>query len=288
MKKNKIESFNELDLFDVFSFIQRYFLLLLIVCVASMSASFVLHSKLEKRFSSKIVLMSPTENELFTIKVLNNSNIEFIYEFSNMMKSKDNIENYLKKNNLSNLIKQISITTALSQNKELKEIGSTEKYYINNLDFFIEYPEHVDGELILSNYIKETQSLVIKSFVNKKTTYLQELILGYNRALDIAIEINQIEPLLKSLVKGNSVISEPTALFYKGTKVLKQTITHLEEDLNYISNLNFDFKIILDRPSGGSVINNQLYKYLLIGLLFGIFLTLLIISIFRMKKNLSN
>ncbi|WP_435088572.1 hypothetical protein [Candidatus Pelagibacter bacterium nBUS_29] len=257
-----------------------------------MSASVVIYLKLEKTFSSKIVLRSPSENDFFTMMVLNNSNIQFVNEFTNMMKSKDNIENYLKKNNLSDLVNQISITTKLSQNKELKEIGkkNKQKYYIGNLVFFIEYPEHVDGEFILSDYTKETQSLAVKIFVNKKKKYYQNMIKQHNRALDIATEIEMTEPqpLVKSLVVRNLVISEPTALFYKGTKVLKQKIYHLEEDLNYISNSEFDFKIILDRPSDGSVTNNHLYKYLLKGLLFGILLTLLIIPIFRMKKNSSN
>ena len=124
-----------------------------------------------------------------------------------------------------------------------------------------------------------------KAFVNKRQKFIEKLIKDHNRALDIAFRIKQTEPLLKSLVEGNSVISEPTALFYKGTKVLEQQILHLEEDLNYLSNSKFDYKVVLDRPSGKVLANNQLYKNLFKGLLFGIFLTLLIISIFRIRKK---
>ena len=285
MKKNKIENLNELELFDVFNFIQRYFFLFFLVCIVSLSVSFILNSKLEKRFISKIVLMSPSENDIFTMKVLNNSNTQFTNEFVNMMKSRDNIDNYLKKKNLSNLIDKISLTAELNQDEELKKKPIGLKYYNNNLVFFIEYPEHIDGEFILSDFTKETQSLAIKSFVNKRQKFIEKLIKDHNRALDIAFRIKQTEPLLKSLVEGNSVISEPTALFYKGTKVLAQQILHLEEDLNYLSNSKFDFKVVLDRPSGKILVNNQLYKNLFKGLLFGIFLTLLIISIFRIRKK---
>ena len=83
---------------------------------------------------------------------------------------------------------------------------------------------------------------------------------------------------------GRTVLEEAYQAFTE-IKVLEQQILHLEEDLNYLSNSKFDYKVVLDRPSGKVLANNQLYKNLFKGLLFGIFLTLLIISIFRIRKK---
>ena len=65
----------------------------------------------------------------------------------------------------------------------------------------------------------------------------------YRQNLEIAKEINLENPILKSFSEGHSVVNEPTALFYKGSKVISLQKLHLEKLLKQTE--NFTVTIIL-------------------------------------------
>ena len=59
------------------------------------------------------------------------------------------------------------------------------------------------------------------------------------------------------MVEGRSVVNEPDALFYKGTKVLTQQITYLNKLLNETKNLTLDYNPILEQASSRSLITKS-------------------------------
>jgi hypothetical protein len=73
------------------------------------------------------------------------------------------------------------------------------------------------------------------------------------------------------------VINEPEALFYKGTKVLTQSIIIDQKLLQKIENDQFNFEIILDKPLISSVKETSNFVYFATGIILGLFLSLGII-----------
>jgi hypothetical protein len=71
----------------------------------------------------------------------------------------------------------------------------------------------------------------------------------HEQHLEIAKKIGLENTILQSIVEGRSVINEPNALFYKGTKVLTQQITYLNKLLNETKNLTLDYNPILEQAS---------------------------------------
>ena len=71
------------------------------------------------------------------------------------------------------------------------------------------------------------------------------------------------------------MITEPEALFYKGTKVLAQSIIIDKKLLQKLENDQFDYNYILDKKIIFE--NNPLNFYFAIGLFVGFFLSFIII-----------
>ena len=73
------------------------------------------------------------------------------------------------------------------------------------------------------------------------------------------------------------MINEPEALFYKGTKVLAQSIIIDKKLLQKLENDQFNYNPIADKATEPEINTMSSFFFPLIGLFFGIFLSCIII-----------
>jgi hypothetical protein len=81
------------------------------------------------------------------------------------------------------------------------------------------------------------------------------------------------------------VVNEPEALFYKGTKVLSQSIIIDKKLLQKLENDQFNYNPILDKGIITQIATMSSYFYFLIGLFIGFFLSCIIIFFKNALKN---
>ena len=178
----------------------------------------------------------------------------------------DNLKAYLKSRNLS--AKQYFINKI----GEVKE----KNLVIPNI-YFLVYPKKIDGHLFLNNYVEFTKKKT--AFVLKKNLKLsiENNLTILENALEKAKLINLEYPILRSMTNSNQVINEPQDLFYKGSKIISQEIIYLKKLLTKLENEQFNFEIILDKSSNYSFNTTPNLLYFVIGLMIGLFLSLVII-----------
>jgi hypothetical protein len=81
------------------------------------------------------------------------------------------------------------------------------------------------------------------------------------------------------------VINEPEALFYKGTKVLAQSIVTDKRLLQKLENDQFNYNHILDKAITFKISTISLYTFFLMGLFIGFFLSCIIIFFKVLSRN---
>ena len=114
---------------------------------------------------------------------------------------------------------------------------------------------------------------------------IENQLIIYENALEKAKLVNLENPFLQLMQQGTSqVVNEPMDLFYKGSKLLSQDIIHLKRLLINLQNEQFDFEIVLDKSltSDEETLN---FKYFIIGIMLGLFLSLGIISFKSILNN---
>jgi LPS O-antigen subunit length determinant protein (WzzB/FepE family) len=232
-------------------------------------ANIVIKKPSFERFSSDFIYMSKNRNEQTIILSFYE---EFNDDFQIYMTSVDNFKFFLSQNDLKNLINKAKI----NQVKKIIQKNSNQKYSI--LEFKIFYDQGIDGPEILNNYTQYVRNLTIKEYKQKRLHHLERQISKYSEALEVAQEINQEYPLIKSMKRdGNSVLYEPDPLFYKGTRVLSKQLYQLKKNLEKIKNSEINYQFILDKASSGISINNNKRNYTLFGIFLGLILSLIIV-----------
>jgi hypothetical protein len=109
----------------------------------------------------------------------------------------------------------------------------------------------------------------------------------YEDAFEVAKLINLEDPILwlptdKTMLVS---ISEPKALFYKGSKVLSKYINYNKKLLQKLENDEFNYNYILDTGITLKINTTPLYFNFLIGLFIGFFVSCLIIFFKNVLKN---
>ena len=114
---------------------------------------------------------------------------------------------------------------------------------------------------------------------------IENKIIIFENALKKAKIINLENPILRSLNNQSQVVNEPTDLFYKGSKILSQEIVDLKNLLIKLENEQFNFEIIVDKPLNSPVKQMPNLAYFAIGLILGLFLSLVIVFFKGILKN---
>jgi hypothetical protein len=110
---------------------------------------------------------------------------------------------------------------------------------------------------------------------NLKLTLLNNID-SHQQAFEIAKKIQLENPIIKTITQ-QQVVTEPEALFYKGTKVISENLNYLNKKLIKLENDQFNYDIILDKASFSYLVSKSSSLYILVGLCLGFFLSLLII-----------
>lgn len=204
-------------------------------------------------------------NDNFKINLLSH---DILYEFAQNYDQIDQFRTYIKNKNidLGNYFQGKIFAT----NTEDEKIANTFSYTLN-------FQKPLPGEIFLNDYVHFVKEKTRASFSKELSRVILNKLKIYNQNLIIAEKINLQNPILKSMVEGNTVVNEPVALFYKGTKVLTQEIAYLEESLKNAMKFNLDYNLVLEKATTPSLISKPPIIFGTICLLIGIFSSLIII-----------
>jgi LPS O-antigen subunit length determinant protein (WzzB/FepE family) len=193
--------------------------------------------------------------------------LDNLSSFAEQSKEIDNFKEFLKKRNTS--VKEYFRQNKFGNLKDKNQITNT---------YYLIFTKELEGSNFLNSYIIFTKNITITNFKSKLAQTYASAISEYEHALDIAKEIKLENPILKSFSNQNTVMNEPEALFYRGSKVLSQQILFFNKQIASLNTDKFDYNPLLDQASFPSPVSKKSYfLYIMSGLGFGFFLSLLII-----------
>jgi LPS O-antigen subunit length determinant protein (WzzB/FepE family) len=205
---------------------------------------------------------------------------KFISEFNDQILSIDNLVSYVEQNKEINNFKQILKNKNMSlfeyfKKKRLENFKEKNKIIPNK--FILVLPEGVNGNFFLGNYVEFTKSKSILEFKKKLKLALENNIIFYESAR-ILSEKNQSKG--KPVHESNYEKLLYTHLFRMDTDVLLSQILITEELIKKLDSDKFNYNHILEKPYTSSL-SSWFFSYLsfLAGLIFGFFLSLVIIFV---------
>ena len=172
-------------------------------------------------------------------------------------------------NFMSNLLSLDNLVKFVDQNKKIDEFKSylktknikTRAYFNGKFQYFdgkknklqnqyaLNFSSPLPGPEFLNDYIIYTKKVTVDEFKKELIESVRIEIEIYDQNLETALSINLENPILKSFAEGNSVVNEPSALFYKGSKVLSQQKLYLMTLLKEIDNFTLNYNPILEQSS---------------------------------------
>lgn len=161
----------------------------------------------------------------------------------------------------------------------LKETNS-ENFNQQISKYSLIFKKPIEGKKLLNNYVNYVVEEAKNNYKNRVSNNISSLISVYSKNLKIADEIDLKFPILKSIVEGRSIVNEPNALFYKGTKVLKQELIFLEQALNNTENIEFDYEPILESATEPVRIGMSPLIYSILAFFIGFIISLMVL-VFR-------
>ena len=308
-KNNPYITDDETDLGDLVIRLWREKILILSISIICGLAGYLYASFQPQEFRTEITLKNPPTQifepyNLLNINLNNNNNSnsnsnsnssniagQFISDFKLNLLSLDNVQNfieesrefdnfkgYLKSRNIS--VKQYFIGLGGQKLSEVKE-----KNIIIPNKYFLNHSKELDGSIFFNKYVEFINKKTIVEFKNVTKLSILNTINNHQEALEIAKKIQLENPILKTTVGQQQVVNEPEALFYKGTKVLLENIVNLNKKLIKLENDQFVFNIISEKPMTLPSDPKILPLYFALGLMLGLFLSLVIIFFKGILKN---
>ena len=125
----------------------------------------------------------------------------------------------------------------------------------------------------------------MKKFIDQSIILIKSKIIEHKKNLEVAIEINLENPILKSMVDGNSVVNEPEALFYRGSKVLEKQLTHLRDLKSKINEYSLNYNLILDKASPIAQISTPAKNFIIPSFFVGMLLSFFILLVRNSYKR---
>ena len=199
---------------------------------------------------------------------LNLSSLGNLVKFVEQNKKIDEFKSYLKTNNIKTRI----YFSGKFQPVTDKKNELTNKYTLN-------FSIPLTGTEFLNDYITYTKKVLVNEFKEQLKEDIKNEIKIYELNLEIAKNINLENPILKSFAEGNSVVNEPQALFYKGSKVLSLQKSYLELLLKEIDNSTFNYNPILERASYPTLVTKSASIFMTTTFALGLFLSFIAIYI---------
>jgi LPS O-antigen subunit length determinant protein (WzzB/FepE family) len=294
MKKNNLYiTDDEIDLGALVRILWREKILILSISIICGLLAYLYGSLKPVNFKKEIKLKNPPSQifEPYTsIFTNNNNNIagQFMSDFKLNFLSLDNLEIFVE------VSRDLDIFKKYLKSRNI----STKQYFVNKLGeakekniiipntYFLVFEKKIlDGDIFLNNYSEFIKKKSITEFKKNLKFTIENRINNTENALETAKLINLENPILKSPDKQNLVVNEPEALFYKGTKVLTQSIIIDKKLLQKLENDQFNYNFILDKGTTFEINRKPPYFSFLIGLFIGFFLSCIIIFFKSALKN---
>jgi len=233
-------------------------------------------------FNKSDLFISQTQQSTEKISVALNYTNEFklnlitldnLIKFFEQNKELDEFKSYLKKNN---------IKTATYFQGKFQAVYGNKGNFLNKYTLIFSSP--LPGEKFLNDYIVFTKQVTVVEFKERLKESIKNEIKVYDQNLEIAKSINLENPILKSFAEGNSVVNEPIALFYKGSKVLSLQKSYLEKFLEEIDNFTLNYNPILEQASNPIILTKSPSIYMVIAFALGLFISFVVIFIRFIKQ----
>ena len=290
-KNNPYIADDEIDLGDLVRTLWREKILILSISVICGLLGYLYASFKPEEFKIEIKLKNPPSQlfEPYTHLLINNNNNtvgQFITDFKLNLLSLDSLEIFVAESreldNFKKYLKLRNISTKQYFENKLGEVK--EKNIITPNTYFLVFEKKIlDGNIFLNNYLEFVKKKNIIEFKKNLKSKIENRIVNTENALEIAKLIDLENPILKSLDQ-NQVFNEPEALFYKGTKVLSQSIIIDKKLLQKLENDQFSYNLILDKGTALKI-NTMSSYFFLTGLFIGFFLSYIIIFFKNALKN---
>ena len=288
-KKNSYSVDDEIDLRDLIKSLWREKILILSISIICGLAGYLYASFQLQQFKTEIVIKNPPP-QLFEpyISISNNNNnnsitAQFVSNFKINLASLDNLQSFVEESrefdNLKEYLKSNNISVRKYFKNNIDEVNK--KDLITSNKYFLVFTKELDGDLFLKNYIEFIKKKTVLELKKHLKLSIENKLTKFENALENAKLINLENPILGMLNLKTQSINETEDLFYYGSKILSQEIIYLKRLLIKLENDQFNFEIISEKPSNSPVQEMFNLKYSVIGIIFGLFLSLGIISLRR-------
>lgn len=204
-------------------------------------------------------------NQYFKLNFTTSRNLSNFFEQNEKL---DEYKSYLKKNNMYN--------KSYFHDKIQTVRGKKNTYSLNFQEPFPAPQEFFEDYVIFIKKITEYE------FIDELRSAIKHELEVYRQNLEIAKEINLENPILKSFAEGNSVVNEPSALFYKGSKVISLQKMHLEKLLKQAENFTVNYNPMLENTSNPALVTKSSTFFTAIAILLGLLISIIFIFI---RKN---
>jgi len=247
-----------------------------------------------QEFTSEIILKNPPKQifEPYHFSDFNKNDKEgkekiveqFVLDFNLNFLSLDNLQSFVEESrefdNLKKNLKSRNISAREYFEGKFGEVKKKDIIIPNN--YFLNHTKELDGAIFLNKYAEFTKKKAIFEFKNFTKLTLLNNINNSLEALEIAKKIQLENPIIKT-TSQQQIVTEPEALFYKGTKVLTENLNYLNIRLIKLENDQFNYNIILQNALTKKKSKN-FPLYFVFGLMLGLFLSLTIIYLKNILK----
>jgi|688.fasta_scaffold519077_1 hypothetical protein len=285
MKKNNSYLVDdEIDLRDLIKSLWREKISILSISIICGLAGYLYASFQPQEFKAEITIKNPPP-QLFESYNINNNNIteQFISNFKINISSLDNLQSFVEESrefdNLKEYLKSNNISVRKYFKNNIDEVYK--KDLISSNKYFLVFTKELDGDLFLKNYIEFIKKKTVLELKKNLKLSIENKLTKFENAFESAKLISLENPIPGLLNLKNQSINETEDLFYYGSKVLSQEIIYLKKLLIKLENDQFNFEIISEKPSNFPVKEMFNLKYSVTGIIFGLFLSLGIISLRR-------
>ena len=293
-EKFKTRPNNQIDLRLVIIKLWKEKITIILTCFLCLIVGIFLSTKLNKdvQFTAHIKITHPSQTKFlpyskivisseFAAYLRENTEESYLNIFGRELNSVDNLVEFAIQNKKIELFKEylnkkdITIKEYYSK-KKFGVVYDFKNKIIPNL-YRLDFPEILDGETFLNQYLIYTKNKSIMLHLKELNSIMENILTHYTYNLEIAENIGLENPLIID-PGGAKMLNERQVDFYhRGYKVLKQQIEYIENVKLQIKKENFDYNPILDE----SIIVNSDAKdviiYPLLSLILGLILSFIII-----------
>jgi LPS O-antigen subunit length determinant protein (WzzB/FepE family) len=300
-KNNPYITDDEIDLSELIRILWREKILILSISIICGLLGYLYASFEPEEFKTKIKLKNPPYQlfEPYAHLSINNNNIaennnsnniaeQFISDLKLNLLSLDNLEIFVEESRDLDIFKKYLKSRNISTKQYFaSKLGEAKEkdIIIPNTYFLVFEKKILDGDIFLNNYVEFIKKKNIIEFKKNLKLTIDNKINFTEDALETAKLINLENPILKSPDRTNLEINEPEALFYKGTKVLSQSIIIDKKLLQKLENDQLNYNPILDKGIALEINTIPSYAFFLIGLFIGFILSCIIIFFKNALKN---